>query len=90
MDGLKEMICDPDDFVLRFLLYEFDCLLALHLPNLHRHFHEHDVSWCITFGVPWFKQMLLKYILDKFTIDQMQSSNACVLEIWDAVVQACS
>ena len=63
MDGLKEMVCDPDDFVLRFLLFEFDCLLALHLPDLHRHFQEYDVSWCIKFGVQWFKHMLLKYVL---------------------------
>jgi len=90
MDGLREMVCDPDDFVLRFLLFEFDCLLAMHLPNLHRHFNENGASWCVTFGVQWFKHMLLKYILKNFTMEQIQTSNACVLELWDTVVKACS
>lgn len=38
MNGLYEMICDSSDFVLRFILYEFDSLVAIHLPELQKHF----------------------------------------------------
>ena len=89
MDGLREMIYDPDDFVLRFLLYEFDCLLAIHLPNLHRHFSENDMSWCVLFGRDWFKRMLLGEVFTSISMEQLQTSNACVLEMWDTVIEAC-